>query len=157
MGIFGGVLATFGATIAAAAIGSAASISAGEFYGRLLKPSWAPPAGVFGPVWSVLYVMIAISGWLIYRSGAPSTKALLTLFVVQLILNALWSWTFFKWESGPASTATILALWIAIIATIVGFWRVNPAAGALMVPYLAWVSFAAALNMAIWRLNPGIL
>lgn len=157
MGVFGGILATFGATVAAAILGSAASISAAEFYGRLAKPTWAPSAGVFGPVWTLLYVMIAISGWQIYRSGPPNVRLLLGLFVAQLALNALWSWTFFKWESGLGSMATIVALWVAIVVVIVGFWRVSPLAGALMLPYLAWVSFAAALNAALWRLNPSLL
>lgn len=152
-----GLLATFGATALTAVVGSAASISATEFYARLAKPAWAPPAGVFGPVWTLLYVMMATAGWLIYRSGAPNTKALLGLFLTQLSLNALWSWTFFKWESGLGSIATIVVLWVSILATVVGFWRANSASGALMLPYLAWVSFAAALNWAIWKLNSGAL
>jgi tryptophan-rich sensory protein len=150
-------LATIGATIVAAFIGSAASITASEFYGRLAKPSWAPSAGVFGPVWTVLYIMIAVAGRQIYRSDPPNVRVLLGLFVAQLVLNALWSWTFFKWESGAGSMATIVALWLAIVIVIVGFWRVSPLAGALMIPYLAWVSFAAALNVALWRLNPTLL
>jgi len=105
----------------------------------------------------LLYVMMATAGWLVYRSGAPNTKILLALFLAQLSLNALWSWTFFKWESGPGSMATIIGLWFAILVTIVGFWRVNPVSGALLLPYLVWVSFAAVLNAAIWRLNLGLL
>lgn len=157
MGMFAGIMATIGATIAAAFIGSAASISAPDFYARLTKPTWAPQAGVFGPVWTVLYIMMAVAGWQIYRSDPPNVRVLLWLFVVQLVLNALWSWTFFKWESGAGSMATIVALWLAIVVVIVGFWRVSPLAGALMLPYLAWVSFAAALNAAMWRLNPTLL
>lgn len=157
MGVFGGILATFGATIAAAILGSAASISASEFYGSLVKPTWAPPAGVFGPVWTVLYVMIAISGWLIYRSDAPNTKMLLGVFVAHLAVNALWSWTFFRWDSGLGSVMVIVALWLMILWLVVAFWRVKPFAGALLIPYLLWVTFAAALNIAVWRLNPVVL
>lgn len=157
MGVFGGFLATIGATIVAALLGSAASISAAEFYGRLAKPTWAPSTGVFGPVWTVLYIMIAVAGWQIYRSDPPNVRVLLGLFVAQLFLNALWSWTFFKWESGAGSMATIVALWIAILVVIIGFWRVSPLAGALMLPYLAWVSFAGVLNAALWRMNPTLL
>lgn len=157
MGGLLGFLATIGATIAAAFIGSAASITAAEFYGRLVKPSWAPPASVFGPVWTVLYIMMAAAGWQIYRADPPNVRLLLGLFVVQLVLNALWSWTFFKWESGLGSMTTIVGLWVAIVVVIIGFWRVSPLAGALMIPYLAWVSFASALNVALWRLNPTLL
>jgi tryptophan-rich sensory protein len=157
MGVLSGFLLTVGATIVAALLGSAASISAAEFYGRLAKPTWAPSTGVFGPVWTVLYIMIAVAGWQIYRSDPPNVRVLLGLFVAQLFLNALWSWTFFKWESGAGSMATIVALWIAILVVIIGFWRVSPLAGALMLPYLAWVSFAGVLNAALWRMNPTLL
>lgn len=157
MSVLLGFMATIGATVIAAFLGSAASISAAEFYARLAKPGWAPSAGVFGPVWTVLYIMMATAGWQIYRSDPPNVKVLLGLFVAQLVLNALWSWTFFKWESGAGSMATIVALWVAILVVIIGFWRVSPLAGALMIPYLAWVSFAAVLNAALWRLNPDLL
>lgn len=155
--MIGGVLVTFGATVVAAVIGGAASVSASEFYARLAKPTWAPPGAVFGPVWTVLYAMMATSAWLIYRSGSPNTKALLALFLAQLCLNALWSWTFFKWESGAGSIATIVGLWLAIVLLVVGFWRVSPLAGMLLIPYLAWVTFAAVLNGTIWRMNPTLL
>lgn len=152
-----GLISTFGATALAAAIGSAASISAAEFYGRLTKPAWAPPASLFGPVWTLLYVMIATAGWLIYRSGVTNSRALLGLFLAQLVLNALWSWTFFKWESGLGSMVTIVTLWAVILATMIGFWKANLASGTLILPYLAWVTFAAALNWSIWNLNRGAL
>ena len=157
MRIIIGLLTTFGATVAAAIVGSAASITAADFYGRLVQPPWAPPSWVFGPVWTILYVLMAIAGWLVYQSGASNTKALMGLFLAQLILNALWSWTFFQWESGLGSFITILGLWVAILVLIVTFWRVHPAAGVLLIPYLVWVSFAATLNGALWRLNPGFL
>ncbi len=157
MRIIAGLLTTFGATAVAAVVGSAASITAADFYGRLVQPPWAPPSGVFGPVWTLLYVLMATAGWLVYQSGASNKKALLGLFLAQLLLNALWSWTFFKWESGLGSMTTILGLWVAILALIVTFWRASPAAGALLIPYLLWVSFAAVLNGALWRLNPSFM
>jgi benzodiazapine receptor len=154
---FRGILLTFGATFAAAAIGSVASVNAGSFYRTLSQPSWAPPAAVFGPVWTVLYLLMAFAAWIVYRSESPNRHKLIGLYLFQLVLNALWSWTFFRWESGLLSMATIVALWIAILATTIGFWRVKPVAGMLLIPYLLWVTFAAALNYAIWQLNPAVL
>lgn len=148
---------SFGATFLAAFAGSAASIQAGDFYGALAKPTWAPPASVFGPVWTLLYLMIAVAGGVAFSSGGSNVRSLAGLFLIQLALNALWSWTFFRWESGLGSMITIIALWVSILATMIGFWRVSSIAGALLLPYFAWVSFAAALNMAIWKLNVGAL
>ncbi|MCJ0826351.1 tryptophan-rich sensory protein [Luteimonas sp. 50] len=143
---------------AASAIGAAASIQAGSFYVRLAQPAWAPPASVFGPVWTVLYALMALAAWLVWRSGGLRGNRLpLTLFVAQLALNALWSWLFFAWHRGGWAFADIVALWILLLATVVSFWRVRPLAGVLLVPYLAWVSFAAALNHAVWQLNPQVL
>lgn len=152
-----GFLATFGATFLAALVGSSASISASKFYAQLVKPRWAPPAKVFGPVWTVLYLMMAFSAWLIVRNGGGNTNLLLGTYGVQLAVNALWSWTFFKWKSGIASMVTIIVLWIAIAATVFGFWKVDPWAGALLLPYWAWVTFASVLNATVWRLNPELL
>ncbi len=151
-----GIAATFGATALAAAIGSAASISAAEFYGQLAKPAWAPPAWVFGPVWTALYIMMAAAAWLIWRSG-QNVRVPMALFLGQLALNALWSWAFFRWHSGPVSMLTIVALWAGIVTTMILFWRIHRPAGALLLLYLAWVSFASMLNAAIWRLNPNLL
>jgi tryptophan-rich sensory protein len=147
---------SFATTLLAALAGSAASIQAGSFYAGLNKPTWAPPASVFGPVWTVLYLMMAIAGGMAL-SGNASYRWPALLFVVQLALNALWSWTFFKWESGAGSMATIAVLWIFIVATTATFWRANAISGWLMIPYLGWVSFAAVLNAAVWRLNPDLL
>jgi translocator protein len=142
----------------AAAIGGAASIRAGSFYLELARPEWAPPPGIFGPVWTVLYAMMAIAAWLVWRVGGfRAARSALTLFLVQLALNALWSWLFFAWQSGGLAFAGILLLWAAIVATLIGFWRIRPLAGALLVPYLSWVSFASALNYSIWQLNPQVL
>jgi tryptophan-rich sensory protein len=110
---------------------------------------------VFGPVWAVLYVAIGIAAWLVWRTdGFRSARGALTLFLAQLTLNALWSWLFFGWHRGPLAFADILLLWVLIIATLIAFWRVRTLAGWLLVPYLLWVSFASALNYAVWQLNP---
>lgn len=144
--------------LATGAIGAIASVNAKEFYAQLAKPAWAPPAALFGPVWTALYCLMGIAAWLVWRRGgfAPARNALL-LFIVQLGVNALWSWLFFVWHLGAMSFAEVLGLWMLIIATLVAFWRISPVAGLLLVPYLAWVSFAAALNFSTWRLNPGLL
>ena len=153
-----GLVGWFAVSFAAAAIGSVASIQVESFYNQLVQPSWAPPSGVFGPVWSVLYALMAIAAWLVWRSGGlRANRTALSLFVVQLVLNALWSWLFFAWHSGAWAFADIVALWILIVATLAAFWRVRPLAGALFIPYLLWVSFALALNYSVWQLNPLIL
>ena len=153
-----GLLAWLLATFITAAIGAAASMDAGAFYARLESPDWAPPAALFGPVWTVLYLLMGIAAWLVWREGGfRAARAALTLFLVQLALNALWSWLFFAWHRGGLAFADIVLLWMAIIATLVAFWRIRPLAGALLVPYLLWVSFATALNYATWRLNPQLL
>lgn len=142
----------------AAAIGALASIRADSFYVSLVRPAWAPPAAVFGPVWTALYASMAIAAWLIWREGGfRHARAALTLFLVQLALNAVWSWLFFAWRLGALAFIDILLLWILIVATVVAFWRGRPLAGALLVPYLLWVSFAAALNYSVWQKNPGVL
>lgn len=142
----------------AAAIGALASIRADSFYVSLVRPAWAPPAAVFGPVWTALYASMAIAAWLIWREGGfRHARSALTLFLVQLALNAVWSWLFFAWRLGALAFIDILLLWILIVATVVAFWRGRPLAGALLVPYLLWVSFAAALNYSVWQKNPGVL
>lgn len=142
----------------AAAVGGAASVQAGPFYTQLLRPDWAPPPAVFGPVWTVLYVLMGIAAWLVWRVGGfRAARSALTLFLVQLALNALWTWLFFAWHRGALAFADIVLLWVLILATLIAFWRVRPLAGALLVPYLLWVSFAAALNYSVWQLNPQVL
>ena len=116
------------------------------------------PSYLFGPVWTLLYAMMGIAAWLIWRSGGfRSNRTALMLYLVQLVLNALWSWIFFAWQSGFWAFADILVLWVLIIATLVSFWRVRPLAGGLLCPYLLWVTFASALNYSVWQLNPQIL
>jgi len=123
------------------------------WYQGIAKPSFNPPAWVFGPVWTVLYALMGWAAFLAWRqSGLRSLP--LALFGAQLVLNGLWSPVFFGLGRPGAALAVIAALWVAIASTLVAFWRVDRRAGALFVPYLAWVSFAAALNAAIWRLNP---
>jgi translocator protein len=142
----------------AAFVGSVASLQAGQFYSQLVRPDWAPPGYLFGPVWTVLYALMGISAWLVWRiDGFRAASSALTLFLVQLIVNALWSWLFFAWQLGAVSFADIVLLWALIVATLIAFARISPLAAALLIPYLLWVSFAAVLNYAIWQLNPEIL
>jgi len=153
-----GLVAWLIVSFVAAAIGGAASIGAETFYLELVRPDWAPPPSVFGPVWTVLYALMGIAAWLVWRAGGfRAAQTALTLFLVQLALNALWSWLFFGWQRGALAFADILLLWVSIVATLVAFWRIRPLAGALLVPYLVWVSFAAALNYSVWQLNPQVL
>jgi len=139
----------------AAGLGSAfTSSSLGEWYRALRKPSWNPPNWVFGPVWSLLYLSMGVAAWMVWsRKGFAQAAVPLTLFLAQLALNAAWSWFFFGQRIIGAAFAEIVLLWGAILATLIAFWRVTPAAGGLMIPYLLWVTFAAVLNFAIWRLN----
>ncbi len=153
-----GLLGWFAVTFAAAALGAWASTSAASFYASLTLPAWAPPAGVFGPVWTLLYAMMAVAAWLVWRErGWRGARPALTLYLVQLAVNALWSWLFFGWKLGALAFADILVLIVLVCATIFGFLRIQRAAAVLLLPYLAWISFASALNFAVWRANPGVL
>lgn len=126
----------------------------GAWYARLQKPSWTPPNRLFAPVWIVLYTMMAVAGWLVWKAGELSgTETPLVLFAVQLFLNGIWSWLFFGLHRPDLAFADIVALWLAIAATIVSFWDVSAIAGMLLLPYFAWVSFALVLNLSIWRSN----
>jgi translocator protein len=143
---------------AAAAVGGAATGGESEFYQQLSRPVWAPPGYLFGPVWSVLYLLMGVAAWLVWREpGGSGARLALTLFLAQLAANALWTWLFFGWRLGSIAFAEIVVLWILILMTTVLFWRVRPLAGALLLPYLAWVAYAAALNFALWRMNPELL
>lgn len=153
-----GLLAWLAVTFSAAAIGSAASINAQSFYAQLVKPAWAPPGYLFGPVWAVLYSLMGLAAWLVWRAGGlRAAGTALGLYLAQLVLNALWSWLFFIWNLGLLSFLEILLLSALILATTIAFWRIRPLAGALLVPYLLWVLFAALLNASLWRLNPHLL
>jgi benzodiazapine receptor len=122
------------------------------WYANLNKPTWSPPNWLFGPVWTILYVAMAVAAWMVWQKSGLMERPM-KLFVLQLSLNAAWSVIFFGLRSPGAAFAEIVALWLAILATLVEFWKVAPAAGWLFVPYLAWVCYAAALNLSIFRLN----
>jgi tryptophan-rich sensory protein/uncharacterized protein YbjT (DUF2867 family) len=125
-----------------------------EWYAALKKPAWNPPGWIFGPVWTALYTMMAAAAWLVWqRGGFVSQRRPLTLFLAQLALNAAWTPLFFGLHLPGLAFAEILLLWLAIAATLTSFRGVSRAASWLLAPYLAWVSFATALNFALWRLN----
>jgi benzodiazapine receptor len=155
IGLLGWLLMVF----VAAAIGAAASADAGPFYQQLIRPRWAPPAWLFGPVWSVLYLLIGISAWLVWRlHGFDNARVAFTLFFTQLAANALWTWLFFFWRQGGMAFVEILVLWSVIVATGISFWRLHAKAAAiLLLPYLVWVTFAAFLTFSVWQLNPDVL
>lgn len=145
-------------TFVFAAIGALATSQAGEFYGQLDRPDWAPPASLFGPVWTVLYALMGIAAWRVQRTAAErSVRPEMTLYVVQLALNSLWSWLFFAWHRGALAFVEIIVLWLAIVATIVAFRRRDRLAALLLIPYLGWVSFATVLCFSIWQRNPAVL
>jgi translocator protein len=149
-----GLVGWLAVSFAAAWVGS--RYMPGAWYVSLSKPSWNPPNYVFAPIWTVLYVLMSISAWLIWlKAGIKGANAGLVLFVLQLILNALWSYLFFGLHRPGLAFFDIVALWLVILAVAVLFWRVDHVAGGLMVPYIAWVSFATYLNFVLWRLNPG--
>jgi benzodiazapine receptor len=142
-----------------AAIAGIGSLTAPEAYLSFTKPSWAPPASIFGPVWSALYTMIAISGWLVWRTfGFDQARVAFMLFFAQIFTNVLWSWFFFSWQSGFYALLNITLMLVLLIATLTAFWRLKAfLAAGLLVPYLVWISFAAYLNFSIWKLNPTLL
>lgn len=126
----------------------------GEWYDSLKKPPWNPPGWIFGPVWTALYTMMAVAAWLVSRQGGwGKQRKPLLVFLTQLVLNALWTPLFFGLQRPGLAFAEIVLLWLAIAATIAAFRPVSRAAMLLLVPYWAWVSFAAALNFTLWRLN----
>ena len=143
-------------SLAAGAIGGLASVRASSFYAQLNRPEWSPPSWLFGPVWTVLYVLMGIAAWLVWRErGWAGARGALTLFLVQLAANALWTWLFFAWREGGLALAEIILLAVLIVATMIAFARVRTVAAILLAPYLIWVLYAMALTFAIWRANPG--
>jgi benzodiazapine receptor len=151
MALVGWLLVTF----AAAAVGAIASVDAGEFYLSLDRPAWAPPASAFAPVWTILYILMAVAAWLVWlRRGFTGAHV---LFLAQLVTNALWTWLFFVWRAGALAFVEALVLWLLVAGTAIAFWRVRRAAALLLAPYLAWVTFAIALTYAVWQRNPGLL
>ena len=126
-----------------------------DWYTHLQKPVFTPPGWIFGPVWSLLYLSIGISAWLIWREGGFSQNSVpLIIFGIQLLLNISWSIIFFGLRQPGYAFGEIILLWLAILLTLVTFWRIKPIAGILLIPYLVWVSFAGFLNYSIWKLNP---
>jgi len=147
-----GLLGWLALTFVAAGIG--AMFPPGDWYAGLTKPAWNPPNWLFGPVWTALYVMMAFAAWFIWkRYGLAGALFPLLVFVIQMVLNAAWSWLFFGLQRPGIAFAEILVLWLAILVTTILFFRLHGVAGLLLIPYLLWVTFAAVLNFTIWRLN----
>jgi len=127
----------------------------GEWYACLQKPAWNPPNWIFGPVWTALYTIMAVAGWLVWRRGGfAGQRAALSLFLLQLLFNALWSPLFFGLHRPGLAFVDLLLLWLALLVTVAAFSKAHLLAGAMLLPYLAWVTFAGTLNFTIWRLNP---
>jgi tryptophan-rich sensory protein len=146
------------AVAATAFVGGLATRDAPAFYAALDKPGWAPPAAVFGPVWTVLYLLMAVAAVIVWRRSTGTVRrTALGIFFAQLVANAAWSWLFFGARLGAVALAELVVLWLLVAATVVAFWRVRPWAGAMVAPTLAWVSFAGALNASTWLRNPGLL
>ena len=147
-----GLLVLLVITFAAAFIGS--RYMPGEWYAQIAKPSWTPPNAIFGPVWTILYIMMAIAAWLVWRlKGISGAKLALLFFVIQLILNALWSYFFFGRHDIVLAFIDIVILWLFILLTLIAFWKQNKFAGILLIPYLLWVSFASVLNFSFMYIN----
>jgi translocator protein len=147
LALAGFIFVTFCAPLLSMGVGS----MPGAWYAALNKPPWNPPPWVFGPAWTLLYTLMAVAAWMVWKRGGFSRP--LVLYFVQLALNAAWTPIFFRLHWLGVSVAVIVALWLMIAATLVSFHRVRNTAGWLLVPYLMWVSFAAVLNITIWRLN----
>lgn len=149
MGKYGSLLVFVLLVLAAALTGSL--FKPGSWYADLVKPSWTPPNWAFPVAWTTLYVMIAIAGWLAWRVERFGSAT--GFWATQLVLNAHWSWTMFGEHNIGWAFTVIVAMWFAIVGFIYSTWTIRRSAALLFVPYLAWVSYAAALNFAIWRLN----
>ena len=148
LGAIGSLAITFGA----AWLG--ARFLPDEWYRQLAKPTWTPPNSIFAPVWTVLYLLMAVAAWLVWKDyGLAGALFPLILFILQLLLNAAWSWLFFGRHRPDTALLDIVILWVVLLATLISFWNLVPLAGLLLIPYLAWVSFATVLNWTIWRMN----
>jgi tryptophan-rich sensory protein len=136
---------------------SGAIFTPGPWYESLNRPSWRPPNWLFPPAWTVLFVTIAIAGWMVWRvAGLEGAIIPFAIYALQLVLNFAWSALFFGLRRPDLAFAEVLFFWASILATIIAFHGVDPAAGWLLVPYLCWVTFAAVLNFAMMRLNPRV-
>lgn len=153
-----GLIGWLAITFIAAAVGASATVDAPRFYQTLTLPSWAPSSSVFGPVWTLLYFMMALAAWLVWRqAGLNQARTALMLYVVQLVFNALWSWAFFAWYQGSVSVMVISVLWLLVAITLYQFWNINRIAGVLLIPYLVWLTYAGTLNFVVWQTNPNLL
>ncbi len=123
----------------------------GAWYAQMRKPSWTPPNWAFGPVWTVLYIMIAIAGWLVWREAGPGPA--IFLWGAQLVLNGLWSWLFFGRRRMDLAFVDVVLLWLSVAAFAVAAIPVSTTASLLFLPYLVWVTIAGALNLTVWRMN----
>lgn len=142
--------------VAAGAVsGFFTSTGLGSWYQSIIKPSWNPPGWVFGPVWTLLYIMMGIALYLVWKTGAASAlkKTAITLFAIQLALNFFWSFIFFNQQQIGWALVEIITMWFAILLTIFSFSKINNTSSWLLVPYISWVSFATILNYTIWKLN----
>ena len=150
-----GLIFSFTLVFVAAALGGLASARAGSFFMELNRPTWAPPAWLFGPAWTVLYILMGIASWLVWKqAGFAAARTALTFYGAQLLLNGIWTWLFIVMRSGSVAFVEIIVLWMLILATFIAFWRKSAVAGALLIPYLMWVAFATALTFSLWQLNP---
>lgn len=149
------LLIFLGLVAAVSGLGSLLTMSGmNGWYESLEQPDWNPPDWVFGPVWSVLYLGIGVSAWLVWRRrGWGGARLALGLWGVQLALNLLWTAIFFGLQEPGLASLEIVILWVAIVSTTVSFWPISKIAAIILIPYLAWVTFAAALTISIWRLN----
>lgn len=145
LGLIGFIVVTF-----CAPVGGVLTLP-GSWYASLNKPSWNPPAWIFGPVWTCLYLLMAIAAWLVWKR--VGWKFAVWLYLIQLSLNAVWTPIFFGAHELGWALAEIVALWFSILVTMIAFLRVSSVAGMMLVPYLAWVSFATFLNFTLWRMN----
>ncbi|MGX9296785.1 TspO/MBR family protein [Tsukamurella paurometabola] len=141
------------AVAAVAALGGLASADAADAYGALAQPSWAPPSWLFGPAWGVLYLLMAVAAWLVWRVHPTFRSRAIGLYVLQLLVNLSWSPLFFGLELRGIAFGLIVLLDVLVIATIAAFWAVRRSAALLLLPYLGWILFASALNYSVWTLN----
>lgn len=152
VGLIVSLLLAYGAAFLGAIVSP--GMASPEWYHQLRKPEWNPPMWLFGPVWIGLYTLMAISAWIIWHeNGFTAVKMPLILYMIQLGINAAWSWIFFKWHQLGWAIVEIMVLWVFILWTILAFAKFSIAAAWLMIPYLLWVSFAMVLNASIWRRN----
>ncbi|NMD56190.1 MULTISPECIES: TspO/MBR family protein [Tsukamurella] len=147
------LLVSLSAVAVVALLGGLASADAAADYAKLAQPSWAPPSWLFGPAWGVLYLLMAVAAWLVWRADPSPRNRAIQVYAVQLLVNLSWSPLFFGLELRGVALAVILLLDVLVVVTIVLFWRVRRSAAVLLLPYLGWILFATALNYAVWSLN----